>query len=173
MKMDIKQTVIELLTQYTDFKDNDNQLVAWFWKLEMEKMGYPSSNTPTANFLKLMAFGKLTSADTITRVRRLIQEENPELRGKKYEERQAKQSIVKKDLGYWTMSNDKQSSVAWLQAIELERDLTLADWKQAKEMEIMGREMSYSDGYREGYKRALELTQWTISNLIPKENESK
>jgi hypothetical protein len=100
MKMDIKQTVIELLTQYTDFKDNDNQLVAWFWKLEMEKMGYPSSNTPTANFLKLMAFGKLTSADTITRVRRLIQEENPELRGKKYEERQAKQSIVKKDLGY-------------------------------------------------------------------------
>ena len=71
------------------------------------------------------------------------------------------------------MSNDKQSSVAWLQAIELERDLTLADWKQAKEMEIMGREMSYSDGYREGYKRALELTQWTISNLIPKENESK
>jgi hypothetical protein len=47
-----------------------------------------------------MAFGKLTSADTITRVRRLIQEETPELRGKKYNERQAKQSIVKKDLGY-------------------------------------------------------------------------
>ena len=44
---------------------------------------------------------------------------------------------------------------------------------QASEMEVMGREMSYSDGYREGYKRALELTQWTISNLIPKENESK
>ena len=100
MKMDIKQTVIELLTQYTDFKDNDNQLVAWFWKLEMEKMGYPSSTTPTAHFLKIMAVGRLTSSDTITRVRRLIQEESPELRGKKYEERQAKQSIVKKDLGY-------------------------------------------------------------------------
>jgi hypothetical protein len=25
--------------------------------------------------------------------------------------------------------------VGWLQSIELERDLTLADWKQAKEME--------------------------------------
>ena len=100
MKIDIKQTVIDLLTQYADFKDNDNQLVAWFWKLEMEKMGYPSSNTPTANFLKLMAFGKLTSADTITRVRRLIQEESPELRGKKYNERQANQTKVKKDLGY-------------------------------------------------------------------------
>lgn len=100
MKIDIKQTVIDLLTQYTDFKDNDNQLVAWFWNLEMEKMGYPPTNTTTTKFLKLMAFGKLTSADTITRVRRLIQEENPELRGNKYNQRQANQTKVKKDLGY-------------------------------------------------------------------------
>ena len=100
MKMDIKKTVIELLTQYSDFKDNDQQLVAWFWKLEMEAHGYPASSTQTQTFFKLMAFGKLTSADTITRVRRLVQEETPELRGKKYNERQAKQSQVKKDLGY-------------------------------------------------------------------------
>jgi hypothetical protein len=100
MKMDIKKTVIELLTQYSDFKDNDQQLVAWFWKLEMEAHGYPASSTQTQTFFKLMAFGKLTSADTITRVRRLVQEESPELRGKKYDERQAKQSQVKKDLGY-------------------------------------------------------------------------
>jgi hypothetical protein len=33
------------------------------------------------------------------------------------------------------MSNNKQqTAVEWLQSIELERDLTLADWKQAKEM---------------------------------------
>ena len=33
------------------------------------------------------------------------------------------------------MSNNKQSSVIdWLQAIELERDLTLADWNKAKAM---------------------------------------
>jgi hypothetical protein len=42
--------------------------------------------------------------------------------------------------------------------------------EQAKEMEVMGKEMSYSDGYAEGYKRALELTQWTISNLVPPHN---
>jgi hypothetical protein len=74
--------------------------VAWFWKLEMEAHGYPASSTQTQTFFKLMAFGKLTSSDTITRVRRLVQEETPELRGKKYNERQAKQSVVKKDLGY-------------------------------------------------------------------------
>jgi hypothetical protein len=33
-----------------------------------------------------------------------------------------------------TMSN-KQSSVEWLQAIELERDLNLADWNKAKSMQ--------------------------------------
>lgn len=32
------------------------------------------------------------------------------------------------------MSNNKQSSIEWLQAIELERDLTLADWNKAKAM---------------------------------------
>jgi hypothetical protein len=40
-----------------------------------------------------------------------------------------------------------------------------------KEMEIAGKEMSYADGYKEGYKRAMELTQWAISNLIPPHNE--
>jgi len=34
------------------------------------------------------------------------------------------------------MTNNKQQmAVEWLQSIELERDLTLVDWKQAKEME--------------------------------------
>jgi hypothetical protein len=42
--------------------------------------------------------------------------------------------------------------------------------EQAKEMEAIGKEMSYDDGYREGYRRALELTQWAISNLIPPHN---
>jgi len=100
MKMDIKNTVIELLTQYSDFKDNDQQLVAWFWKLEMEAHGYPASSTQTQTFFKLMAFGKLTSSDTITRMRRRVQEEFVELRGEKYSKRQSNQEKVKKDLGY-------------------------------------------------------------------------
>jgi hypothetical protein len=38
--------------------------------------------------------------------------------------------------------------------------------EQAKEMEIAGKEMSYSDGYAEGYKRALELVEWKIQNEL-------
>ena len=37
--------------------------------------------------------------------------------------------------------------------------------RQAEEMEVIGKEMSYSDGYREGYKRALELIEWYIKNI--------
>jgi hypothetical protein len=38
--------------------------------------------------------------------------------------------------------------------------------EQAKEMEIAGKEMSYDDGYAEGYKRALEMVEWYIKNYI-------
>jgi hypothetical protein len=37
---------------------------------------------------------------------------------------------------------------------------------EAKEMEIAGKEMSYTDGYAEGYKRALEMVEWYIKNYI-------
>jgi len=39
-------------------------------------------------------------------------------------------------------------------------------YQQAKEMEVMGKEMSYDDGYAEGYKRALEVMEWYIKNHI-------
>jgi hypothetical protein len=42
---------------------------------------------------------------------------------------------------------------------------------QAQEMEKQQKQISYADGYKEGYNRAIELTKWTISNLIPPHNE--
>jgi hypothetical protein len=35
---------------------------------------------------------------------------------------------------------------------------------QAKEMEVMGKEMSYSDGYAQGYQRALGYISMSIEN---------
>ena len=79
-----------------------------------------------------------------------------------------------------TMSNNKQSSVEWLIS-QLQRS---KDWhrvlnevsqmssaemdivRQANEMEVAGREMSYSDGYAEGYKRALDYMTMSIKNAI-------
>jgi hypothetical protein len=39
-------------------------------------------------------------------------------------------------------------------------------YQQAKEMEIAGKEISYADGYSEGYKRATELAKWGITKKI-------
>ena len=46
----------------------------------------------------------------------------------------------------------------------------LIDETTPEELAKIDSEMSYADGYAEGYKRALELTQWAISNLIPPHN---
>jgi flagellar biosynthesis/type III secretory pathway protein FliH len=37
---------------------------------------------------------------------------------------------------------------------------------QAQEMEKQQKEISYADGYAEGYKRALELVEWKLKNDI-------
>jgi hypothetical protein len=56
--------------------------------------------------------------------------------------------------------------VDWLWEIAYNRELTVEDWKQAKEMEVAGKEMSYANGYSEGYKRAMELVEWGITKKI-------
>jgi hypothetical protein len=93
-----KDKVEALLRQYTDLRDSDEMLVAWIWKLETDKLNYPQLSAD--KFFQMMAKGMFTSSETITRMRRKAQEEFPELRGKKYHERQAKQEKVKKELGY-------------------------------------------------------------------------
>jgi hypothetical protein len=38
--------------------------------------------------------------------------------------------------------------------------------REAKEMEVAGKKMSYADGYAEGYKRALDYMTDTLKNKI-------
>lgn len=79
------------------------------------------------------------------------------------------------------MSNNKQSSVKWFldkliehQIIKVNQTTYEGKYKhetlleQAKEMEVAGREMSYDEGYKEGYKRALELIEWKIQQIKDK-----
>jgi len=84
------------------------------------------------------------------------------------------------------MSNNKQqTAVEWLIEQLIEHRIIIVDkttyqvkykheilLEQAKEMEIAGKEMSYADGYAEGYKRALELVEWEIGEMKTKNNES-
>jgi hypothetical protein len=59
-----------------------------------------------------------------------------------------------------------------VQAKEMEKDeMESVIIKQCAEQST-SEASKYAEGYKEGYKRALELTQWTISNLVPPHNES-
>ena len=69
-------------------------------------------------------------------------------------------------------NNKQQTAVEWL--IEQLRNNENIRWRgtniielgeQAKEMEIAGKEMSYDEGYAEGYKRGLELIEWAIGEM--------
>ena len=77
------------------------------------------------------------------------------------------------------MSNNKQSSVKWFidkliehRYIKVDQTTYQGKYKhetlleQASEMEVAGKEASYSDGYREGYKRALDYMTMSIKNAI-------
>jgi hypothetical protein len=67
-------------------------------------------------------------------------------------------------------NNKQQSSVGWLiekcACADLRPELWEIIKQQAKEMEAIGKEMSYDDGYAEGYKRALDYMTMSIKNAI-------
>ena len=76
-------------------------------------------------------------------------------------------------------NNNQQTAVEWYLDQLIEHRIIIVDkttyqvkykheilLEQAKEMEIAGKEMSYSDGYAEGYKRAYELMEWCMKNYI-------
>ena len=93
--------VKELLEDVPSLKDSDTRLTTHIWFRELEAMGLDPFNQPITTFLKLYAKEKLTLAPTIKRARAKLQEENPSLRGEKYNKRKGViQDHYKKELGY-------------------------------------------------------------------------
>lgn len=71
-----------------------------------------------------------------------------------------------------TMNNNKQSN----KPREINSPLIkqLIDETSPDELGQIDAEMrNYAEGYKEGYNRAIELTKWAISNLIPPHNEQQ
>jgi hypothetical protein len=91
----IKDKVKYLLTAYPNLRDNDNRLIALIWHDEFEKMNQPNSSF---GFLKTFAAGKLTSPESIRRMRQKLQENHPELRGEVYLKRKAESKNIKENI---------------------------------------------------------------------------
>jgi hypothetical protein len=93
-----KEDVKRYLEADEKYRDDDESLVARFWHEELRKQQIDSKSITGMDLLKRYADGKLTSADVITRARRKVQEENVELRGKKWEKRHEEESDVRKTI---------------------------------------------------------------------------
>ena len=97
----IKDKTFDILETFAECRDSDERLTAYYWFKEIKAKGINPEEVKLLDFLGFYSRRELTSSDTITRCRRKIQEENPSLRGEKYNLRKNKfQKRVKKDLGY-------------------------------------------------------------------------
>lgn len=78
-----KDKVAYLLKEYPECRDDDKKLLAYYQWYALKL----SDKISKEDFYKRTQFHKIESHESITRARRKWQEEVPELRGKKYNER--------------------------------------------------------------------------------------
>lgn len=93
----IQDVVKDALIRYPKYRDDDNKLVAYIWWKHLKKNNIPE-DIIAMDFLQLYAKNELPQADAITRARRKVQEENPELRGELYNERHQLKEEVKNNI---------------------------------------------------------------------------
>jgi len=86
--------VVNLLTEHPSLRDSDKRLAANIWYNNIKNVDEIDAITLLSQF----AEGRLPSYESISRCRRKIQEEKPELRGKKWAKRHSKQKIIKEQI---------------------------------------------------------------------------
>ena len=91
MNKKLKERVKDLLVNQIDTRDNDNLLISQIWLDE----GVPVNSI---DFLIKYSKGGFTSAESIRRARQKLQEDNENLRGEKYNERQRKGEEVRQTI---------------------------------------------------------------------------
>ena len=94
--LNILPSVKRLLTKIPRLRDSDERLMATMW---FKHIGEDKVKDLTAiNLLQKLSDGELPSYESISRCRRKIQEEIPELRGEKWKERHDAEEAVKAEI---------------------------------------------------------------------------
>src|SRR6185503_3748348 len=94
----IKDEVRKLLLSNEVYRDNDEALVAKFHYDELVFNKINPKVEPISKYLNLIHQKKLTPADTITRVRRNLQEKEKEIRGRSFHTRHGMSEDLKKQI---------------------------------------------------------------------------
>jgi hypothetical protein len=95
----MQEVVTTALEKYAHLRDDDNRLVAYIWWKNLKDNNIPE-DIITMDFLQLYASNQLPQADVITRARRKVQEDNPKLRGKLWNERHQLKEEVKNNINH-------------------------------------------------------------------------
>ena len=88
----------QLLTDDPRYRDSDALLVNRIQRDEIIAQGLDVDTMKLTDFFRIRFDKKISSEDSITRLRREVQEYYPETRGDKYKKRQSKQADVQDDL---------------------------------------------------------------------------
>jgi len=97
----LQEVVKTFLEKREDLRDSDPKLIANVWRKEVERLNGKDSlsNMSAYDFFAFyLVAEKISSADSITRARRKIQQDNAELRGNNYKERQAQEKEFRKEV---------------------------------------------------------------------------
>lgn len=86
--MDIMAQVEKIMREHPEARDDDFKLYGWACKESDVRVMQLTFTQVLWNASKL----NIPSYESVTRARRKLQEQHPELRGKKYQTRQSKQS---------------------------------------------------------------------------------
>jgi hypothetical protein len=98
----LKNIVTHFLVKNDEIKNNDNVLIANIWFDELKRHGINPKEMNAFEFLAYYAKGQLQNPRSIIRCRAKLQEEQPELRGKKYIERKKNLEIkVRQEIKNW------------------------------------------------------------------------
>jgi hypothetical protein len=96
--MTVRGKVEHCLKSDPTLADDDERLVSNIWHLEALKLGKNPMTMTASDFLKLYAEKQFTSADVITRARRKVEEDMPDLRGETWEKRQGLEVNVREQI---------------------------------------------------------------------------
>jgi hypothetical protein len=86
----LENRVEKLLKKYKFLRNNNKALCVKVWEQQFDER-----KDITSNFFAMYESGKYVSADNITRIARLIKQNNPELRGTNHATNKKKEQLIK------------------------------------------------------------------------------
>lgn len=92
----LKAKVTQLLIDKESNRDSDNKLIANVWYAQIG--GSSIAKMSAMELLQMVSEGRLSSPESIRRVRQNVQETNLNLRGKSYKKRKEHAAEVRKEI---------------------------------------------------------------------------